>query len=122
MAEDGNDSDRASESSGESSDGYLWHVQVPGVGGDVRQQDMVAEQAAECPRERTQPKSGFNQLSINQTSAILGFLDYQSVMRSRIVCKKICDAAKTTIVTVYDKDRYQYLQVSHLVGGWSVVG
>ena len=66
--------------------------------------------------------AGFNKLSTNQTAAILGFLDYKNIMRSRRVCKKFCDAAKKTIVPVYDQDRYQYLNFTHLLGEWLVVG
>jgi renal tumor antigen len=66
--------------------------------------------------------AGFNQLSNNQTAAILGFLDYKNIMRSRMVSKKFRDAAKKTIVPVYDQDRYQYLNFTHLVGEWLVVG
>ena len=66
--------------------------------------------------------ASFNQLSNNQTAAILGFLDYKNIMRSRMVCKKFRDAAKKTIVPVYDQDRYQYLNFTHLVGEWLVVG
>ena len=73
-------------------------------------------------RKKLYNAAGFNQLSNNQTAAILGFLDYKNIMRSRIVCKKFCDAAKKTIVPVYDQDRYQYLNFTHLVWEWLVVG
>jgi hypothetical protein len=68
--------------------------------------------AQQPPRSRlSNNAAGFNKLSSNQTAAILGFLDYKNIMRSRRVSRKFCDAAKKTIVPMYRGNDYRY---SHL--------
>eukprot|EP00984_Skeletonema_dohrnii_P005981 scaffold2120_cov150-Skeletonema_dohrnii-CCMP3373.AAC.4 len=51
-----------------------------------------------------------NGMSNSLTATILGFLGYKDIMRSRICCKKLRDAARSTIVpwAEYDKSSYSF--------------
>ena len=70
--------------------------------------ERIAAQQPPRSRLSNADAAAFNKLSCNQTAVILGFLDYKTIMISRRVSRKFCDAAKITIVPMYRGDDYLY--------------
>ena len=78
------------------------------TGARATEAERIAAQHPPRSRLSNADAAGFNKLSCNQTAVILGFLDYKTIMISRRVSRKFCDAAKITIVPMYRSNDYRY--------------